>query len=273
MNEHGSGSQGPGARGEGPTGGAPEGAAGMGRSAAGGYGQAGQGMPGGQGGIGDRAGAAAAAYGPGAQASQDPSAGGPAAGWPGGPPQGAPQGYWGQAQAPQGYGQGAGEMPPAMPYVGMMGHGPVYGAPVGMGYVPPQAPWTYPGYYPYPYPPQPPMGHLHQAQAQAQSGDGSAAGAALRGRAAGMAQLMEEMGAGSGLSGLVQMLNLDDKELWKGALLGAAVVLLLTNESVQNSLFKTGVRARDAVKSGVDKIKTQAREAGAQAAPEGGDRE
>jgi hypothetical protein len=266
MSEHGSGTKGAGARGEGPMGGAPEGAAGMGGSAAGGYGQAGQGMPR-QGRAADWPGAAAGAYGPGAQASQEPGAGGPAAGWPRGTAQGAPQGQWGQSQTPQGYGQGMGEMPQAMPHVGMMGPGPFYGAPMGMGYPPPQAPWPYPGYYPYPYPPQPPMGHP-QAQAQAQSGDGSAAGAALRGRAAGMAQLMEEMGAGNGLSGLVQMLNLDDKELWKGALLGAAVVLLLTNESVQNSLFKTGVRARDAVKSGVDKIKTQARDAGA---AEGGD--
>jgi hypothetical protein len=82
-----------------------------------------------------------------------------------------------------------------------------------------------------------------------------------------MSQLMQEIaGGGSGLSSLTQMLNLDDKELWKGALIGAAAVLLLTNESVQNALFKTGVRARDAVKSGVEKVKESAASAGAEVA-------
>ena len=57
------------------------------------------------------------------------------------------------------------------------------------------------------------------------------------------------------------MLNLDDKEMWKGALIGAAVMLLLTNESVQNALFKTGVQARNAVKSGVGQVKRRAQEA------------
>jgi hypothetical protein len=80
-----------------------------------------------------------------------------------------------------------------------------------------------------------------------------------------MSQLMQEIaGGGSGLSSLTQMLNLDDKELWKGALIGAAAVLLLTNESVQNALFKTGVRARDAVKSGVEKVKESAASTGAE---------
>jgi hypothetical protein len=78
----------------------------------------------------------------------------------------------------------------------------------------------------------------------------------------------ELAGGGNGLSSLTQMLNLNDKELWKGALIGAAVVLLLNNDSVQNALFKTGVRARDAVKSGVDTIKARA-----QTAAEGSDHE
>lgn len=77
-----------------------------------------------------------------------------------------------------------------------------------------------------------------------------------------MTSLMEELAnGGNGLSSLTRMLNLDDKEFWKGALVGAAAVLLLTNESVQGALFKTGVRARDAVKGGVDRIKSTAREA------------
>lgn len=95
---------------------------------------------------------------------------------------------------------------------------------------------------------------------------GAALGMGARTHGAGMSQLMQEVaGGGSGLSSLTQMLNLDDKELWKGALIGAAVVLLLTNESVQNALFKTGVRARDAVKSGVEKVKASAANVGAEA--------
>lgn len=82
-----------------------------------------------------------------------------------------------------------------------------------------------------------------------------------------MSQLMEELaGGGNGLSSLSQMFNLDDKELWKGALIGAAVVLLLTNDSVQNALFKSSVRARDAVKSGVDQVKSRTRTAAENAA-------
>lgn len=101
--------------------------------------------------------------------------------------------------------------------------------------------------------------------AHAGAGFGAAMGASPQG-GAGMSQLMQEIaGGGNGLSSLTQMLNLDDKELWKGALIGAAAVLLLTNESIQNALFKTGVRARDAVKSGVEKIKT-----GAQGAKQAG---
>jgi hypothetical protein len=84
---------------------------------------------------------------------------------------------------------------------------------------------------------------------------------------AGFASLMDEIsGGGNGLSSLSRMLNLDDKELWKGALVGAAVVLLLTNESVQSALFRGGVRARDAVRSGVDRLKAGTQRAGEESA-------
>ncbi len=70
---------------------------------------------------------------------------------------------------------------------------------------------------------------------------------------------MEEINnGGSGLHSLGKMLNLDDSEFWKGALVGAAAVVLLTNESVQNALFKTGAKAKDAMQSGVDKVKEAA---------------
>jgi hypothetical protein len=77
-----------------------------------------------------------------------------------------------------------------------------------------------------------------------------------------MSQFVNELAnGGNGLSSLGKMLNLDDSEFWKGALIGAAAVLLLTNESVQNVLFKTGAKAKEAVTSGVEKVKKTARDA------------
>lgn len=75
--------------------------------------------------------------------------------------------------------------------------------------------------------------------------------------AGGMAKLMQDLagGNGSGLSGLTQLLSLDDKEFWKGALVGAAAVLLLTNEGVQRALFRGAVKSRDAVQGGVKKVR------------------
>lgn len=79
---------------------------------------------------------------------------------------------------------------------------------------------------------------------------------AAQGTHAGMSQFVEELSnGGNGLSSLGKMLNLDDSEFWKGALIGAAAVLLLTNESVQNMLFKTGAKAKEAVQGGFEKVK------------------
>lgn len=72
-----------------------------------------------------------------------------------------------------------------------------------------------------------------------------------------MSQLMEELaGGGNGLSSLSQMLNLDDKELWKGALIGAAVVLPLTNKGV--------VTAWPRLQGGVEEIKERFQDAEAE---------
>lgn len=65
-------------------------------------------------------------------------------------------------------------------------------------------------------------------------------------------------GDGNSLATLGQMLNFDDRELWKGALIGAAAVLLLTNEAVQRALFRTGNRAKQALQSGLAKGKKAA---------------
>jgi hypothetical protein len=78
-----------------------------------------------------------------------------------------------------------------------------------------------------------------------------------------MADLVDEIAnGGNGLSSLGKMLNFEDSEFWKGALLGAATVLLLTNESVQGALLKTGAKTKAAVKTGVDRVKERVRQSG-----------
>lgn len=127
----------------------------------------------------------------------------------------------------------------------------------GTGYYAPP-PWMHPQYLP--------AGAYHGGQQQAAGmhaaqGGGPAGYGAGHGMQAGMSQFVEEISnGGSGLSSLGKMLNLDDSEFWKGALIGAAAVLLLTNESVQSMLFKTGAKAKEVVRSGVEKVKETASE-------------
>jgi hypothetical protein len=163
------------------------------------------------------------------------------------------QGGYGMGPAPE-----AGGYAHAMPHAGM-GHAPIPGAPhpgmvyghahgmapPGMAYGPNPGMPPHPAYYGVPHP----GGH---------AGSGMHAGP---GGGPGMAQVLEEMANGAGLSKLNQLLNFDDKEFWKGALIGAAAVLLLTNESVQKALFRTGAKAKEAVKSGVEKVSKTASEA------------
>lgn len=93
------------------------------------------------------------------------------------------------------------------------------------------------------------QGHgQYQPQAMAQ-GPGQAQGQGIN-------QFMQEIAnGGTGLGSLTKMLDFDDKDFWKGALVGAALVMLFTNEGLQNMLFKGAVKGRDAVKDGVDKVK------------------
>jgi hypothetical protein len=101
------------------------------------------------------------------------------------------------------------------------------------------------------------VGHMHGA---------AAAGAAPSGPPD-MSQLMQDISNGNGIASLGRMLNVQDSEFWKGALVGAAAVLLLTNQSVQDMLFKTGAKAKEAVQSGADKLKQTATDAADQIKP------
>lgn len=91
-----------------------------------------------------------------------------------------------------------------------------------------QAPAFGPGYGPSPH-----AGH-------AGWGHGYAHGARI-------SDLIDEVAnGGTGLSSLSRMLNLDDVEFWKGALVGAVAVLVLTNHSVQSLLFGEGMKKKEA---------------------------
>ena len=132
--------------------------------------------------------------------------------------------------------------------------------PAGYQNAPPPAHAFYPPPYPYPYPPPgyyPPPAAPYWSSAPLQHegygygygygepyGPNTAASAGHTGAGYGaghgarVSDLVNEVaGGGSGLSSLTRMLDLDDIDLWKGALVGAAAVLLLTNRSVQSALF------------------------------------
>ncbi|MFO8004284.1 hypothetical protein [Thioalkalivibrio sp.] len=53
---------------------------------------------------------------------------------------------------------------------------------------------------------------------------------------------------------LKDFLRFDDGEFWKGAMVGAAVVLLLTNEGLRDALIGGAARTAEAVKSGMDNL-------------------
>ncbi len=126
---------------------------------------------------------------------------------------------------------------------------------VGMGGAPGMHQAPYMPQFAAQYPPQQAWsGHAAPPLPGFPSGMGSMAGQA--GPPQGMAQVMQEIAnGGNGLSSLSKLLDFDDKDFWKGALVGAAAVLLLTNETVHRALFRGAVKGRDAVKEGVEKVR------------------
>lgn len=72
------------------------------------------------------------------------------------------------------------------------------------------------------------------------------------------AQAMLEgmMGEQAGLfKDLMGKLGVDDKEFWKGAMIGAAAALILSNENVRGSLMQLLTGAGDMLKTGGSKLK------------------
>ena len=145
------------------------------------------------------------------------------------------------AQAdPTGVGDARGIAPPQ--FAPQMAHpySPRFVHQQGMGYWPGYATPPMPGY-------APAMGHMHGQM------DGQASGPQA---GHGIARAMQEIASGgNGLSSLGQLLDFNDTDFWKGALVGAAAVLLVTNQGVQRALFKGAVKGRDTVAEGVDKVK------------------
>lgn len=108
---------------------------------------------------------------------------------------------------------------------------PYYGYPYA-GYMPPPPPPYPPGYGPHPgMPPHmqpPPTPSPEQAELQS---------------------ALNDMADKSGLGMLKGLFKMDDSEFWKGALVGAAAVLLLTNDSVRESLLSGATKTAEAMKS------------------------
>ncbi|AHF05384.1 hypothetical protein MARPU_04740 [Marichromatium purpuratum 984] len=68
---------------------------------------------------------------------------------------------------------------------------------------------------------------------------------AQHGAGAGVAELVDELAnGGNGLNSLSKLIDFNDTDFWKGALLGAAAVLVFTNGSVQRTLFG-GAKGQD----------------------------
>ena len=128
-----------------------------------------------------------------------------------------------------------GQMPPQpqMPPQMAMGFPPVGFLPAPQGAVPPQ--FAHPHHH-----------HHHHAAAQ-QGVDWSQ-----------YAQHVVDgaMGDQAGLlKNIISTVGMDDKEFWKGAMVGAAVTLLLTNDSVRGMLMQTLAGAGDMLKAGSSKVK------------------
>ena len=108
----------------------------------------------------------------------------------------------------------------------------------------------------YGQPPMPPQFQQQQFQ-QPQAQQPMQPGFDWSGQAQGMVEGM--MGEQAGLfKNIISTIGVDDKEFWKGAMIGAAAALILGNESVRNTLLQTFANAGDLLKAGGSKVKDAA---------------
>lgn len=182
-------------------------------------------------------------------------------------PQMPPQHAWPQQAPPQQFQQPAAWPPPPMP------HHPPTGA------MPPPQAWGQPPAQPamhcYPVPPPcyppmhacpPPQAYYCYDQPQPQncyppqpscSPDPCSSNTALEDYCR---QVMKNsMGEQAGMfDELMGKLGMEDKEFWKGAMIGAAAVLILSNDKVKDTLTSTLANAGDMFKSGAGMVKDAA---------------
>lgn len=148
------------------------------------------------------------------------------------------------ADAMPGYGYGSQGAWPHHPAMGWPGGpaGPWY-PPPGYGMGPP----------PYGYGPYGPAGYGGAPFGHAATG--SAPGATPPGaESAGFGAALGNLADQAGLGMFKDFFSFDDGEFWKGAMVGAAVVLLLTNENLREALIGGAAKTAEAVRSGMDNL-------------------
>ncbi|WP_434777856.1 hypothetical protein [Neisseria sp. Ec49-e6-T10] len=113
--------------------------------------------------------------------------------------------------------------------------------------------YGWPPVWPYPYPPnnmQMPQQNPPQQQATAPQFD-------ITAQAQGMVDNL--MGEQSGLlKNIISTIGVDDKEFWKGAMIGAAAALILSNENVRQTFLNLFFNAGDILKTAGVKVKDAA---------------
>lgn len=185
-----------------------------------------------------------------------------------------PEHTWQNAGAAQGADPGAG---PSAAQTAQ--HGPSHGAgpkagggPGAFGSWPhdPAMGWGWPGYPPpgygmgappYGFGPYGPPGY--GGATFGYGPPGPAPGAAPPGaESSGLGAAMGGLADQAGLGMLKDFFRFDDGEFWKGAMVGAAVVMLLTNENLRDTLIGGAAKTAEAVKSGMDNLAGTGQEAG-----------
>lgn len=133
------------------------------------------------------------------------------------------------------------------------------------GYYPPPPPppgyhphYGYHPYYAHPaYQQAPPEAHQHHGKAHYEQPENDALYQQAQGVVEGL------MGEQAGMfKEMLGKMGIDDKEFWKGAMIGAAAALLLGNENVRNNLLQMFTGAGDMLKSGGEKVKESAYQTG-----------
>ncbi|WP_299020393.1 YtxH domain-containing protein [uncultured Photobacterium sp.] len=122
--------------------------------------------------------------------------------------------------------------------------------------MPPHGYHPHAGYHhaPHGYPPMPPHHYYGMPPHHPEHHESHPENDALFQQAQGMLEGM--MGEQAGIfKDLMHKMGVDDKEFWKGAMIGAAAALVLSNENVRNNLLQMLTGAGDMLKAGGSKVK------------------